>query len=338
MRAMARLLMLHTGGTLGMQPRQPDRALALRDISPAVVAQVPELADIAEVETEALFNVDSTDMNPDHWLAIARRIGERVEEFDGVVISHGTDAMVYTACALSFLLRNLPVPVVLTGSQRPLVDPRSDGRANLVGACDVATRGINEVGIYFNGLLHRGNRAKKSSSFDYNAYSSPNFPPLAQMGATFHPAAVTVPLEGDGKFRVEGAFDDGVVSLNLIPKRAAPVLERLSGSGLRGVLIESYGVGNIPTRENIVADAIAKLTSEGMVVVIASQCMHGEVDLSRYPGGRLAAEAGAVGTGDMTVEAATVKLMYLLGTLKDPQKVREAMGHSLAGELTVHQD
>ena len=327
--------MLHTGGTLGMQPRDPDRALALQDISPAVLAQVPELSHIAEIETEALFNVDSTDMTPSHWEAIAKRIGERIDDVDGVVITHGTDAMVYTACALSYMLRNLPKPVVLTGSQRPLVDPRSDGRANLVGACDVATRGINEVSIYFNGMLHRGNRAKKSSSFDYSAYSSPNFPPLAQMGASFHPrAAVPVPREGDGAFRVEGRFDDRVVSLNLIPKNGAPVLDRLRGSGLKGVMIESYGMGNIPTREEIVGDAISALCDEGMVVAIASQCTHGEVDLSRYPGGRLAAKAGAVGTGDMTTEAATVKLMYLLGTLGAPEQVREALGRPLVGELT----
>ena len=177
-----RVLILHTGGTLGMRPREPDQALAPDEFGPTVLEHAPELRQLAEIDTRVLGNIDSTDLTPTHWIELAENVCAAATRYDGIVITHGTDAMAFTASALSFLLENLPLPVVLTGSQRPLTDPRSDARANLVGATDLATRDIPEVAIYFDGKLLRGNRTTKISSFAFGAYESPNFPPLAEVG------------------------------------------------------------------------------------------------------------------------------------------------------------
>ncbi|MCE5248034.1 asparaginase [bacterium] len=328
-----RVLVLNTGGTLGMTPRQPDLALAPGEFSAAILEHVPEAAQIAELEASVFCNIDSSDVTPDHWVALANEIAARIGDYDGVVVTHGTDAMAYTASALSFLLRDLPKPVVLTGSQRPLADARSDARANLVGAIDLATRPVPEVAIYFDGMLLRGNRTTKRSSFAYAAYTSPNFPPLAEVGTGVR---LNVPARRpETVARVEGAFDRRVVAVRLLPGQPAAPLAAMAGAGVRAVLLQAFGVGNLPVVDRGVADAIRALDEAGVVVAVGSQSSHGGVDLSLYAGGRLAAEAGAVGAGDMTTEAAAVKLMYLLGSERDPRRVKARLLVPLAGEVSA---
>ncbi|MDH3285507.1 MAG: asparaginase [Acidobacteriota bacterium] len=330
---MPRVLILHTGGTLGMRPREPDRALAPDEIGATILEHVPELSRIATVETRVLFNIDSTDVGPTHWVELARAVGAGVDSFDGIVITHGTDAMAFTASALSYQLRNLPRPVILTGSQRPLADVRSDGRGNLVGAVDLATRDIPEVGIYFDGLLLRGNRATKARTFGFDAFTSPHFGPLAQIGTGLRLHAE--PLRHEGPFRVDGGFDTRVGALRLIPGVGDSLLSSLAGSGLRGLVLDALGSGNAPVIDRSVALALSRLIEEGSVVAVRSQAEQGTVDLDRYAGGRLLKEIGAISAADMTFEAAAVKLMYLLGTLSDPAQVENAFVTPLAGEMSL---
>lgn len=327
-----RVLILHTGGTLGMRPRAGDRALAPDEFGSAILESVPELAEIAAIEARVLCNLDSCDVTPAHWESFAREIAGAIDRCDGIVVTHGTDAMAYTASALSFLLRNLGKPVILTGAQRPLADPRSDGRANLVGAVDLATRPIPEVGIYFDGHLLRGNRTTKRSTFAFAAYRSPNFPPLAEFGTDVRIASDL--LQPRAPLAIEGRFDPRVAAVRLLPGQPAEPLRALAGSGLGAVLLQAFGVGNIPVVDRGVARAIGTLVEAGIVVAIGSQSLHGRVDLSHYAGGLLAREVGAVGTGDMTTEAAAVKLMYLLGTCDGAAAVRERLGAPIAGEVT----
>jgi L-asparaginase len=316
-----------------MRPREPGTALEPDELGNTLHTQAPEMDQIADVSIRYLFNIDSSDMTPDHWMALADEIAGAVGRFDGVVVTHGTDTMAYTAAALSYVLRNLPFPVILTGSQRPLVDVRSDARANLVGAVDLATRDIPEVTIYFGGQLLRGNRAIKSSTFDFGAFSCPNYPPLAKLGAGFR--LVTEPQRPDGEFRVDGSFDRRVAVIWWAPGQPIAPLAALAETDTRGVLLEAFGMGNIPVADNSTCDALADLVNRGIVVAIGSQSPHGRIDLDLYPGGRKAQEVGVVGTGDMTCEAGSVKLMYLLGTCKSPDEVRTRLTEPIAGEIST---
>lgn len=326
-----RVLILHTGGTLGMRPTDPHQTLAPDEFGPTVLEQVPELTEIAEIETRMMFNVDSSDIREKHWVALANEIVRSAPTCDGVVITHGTDAMSYTASALSFLLRGLDRPVILTGSQRPLADARTDGRANLAVAVDLALRDIPEVAIYFDGLLLRGNRTTKSSTFAFGAFASPNYLPLAEVGTYVRRVRMSLPSKGP--LRVEGRFDSRVSSIRLVPGQDAAVFRGMASAGIKGLLLVAFGAGNLPVEDRSVAEAVRELVDAGIVVAIGSQSPNGRVNLDRYLGGRLAREMGAIGTGDMTIEAATVKLMYLLGTLDSADAVREALTVPIAGEV-----
>jgi L-asparaginase len=326
-----KVLILHTGGTLGMRPKQPDRTLAPDEFGSTVLEHVPELSAVAEVETRVLFNLDSTDMTPANWLTLGREIASEIDSFGGIVITHGTDTMAYTASALSYLLRNLPRPVILTGSQRPLADARTDGRANLAGAVDLALRDIPEVAIYFDGKLLRGNRATKTSTFAFGAFESPHFLPLAEVGTTVR--LLSPVLRPAGPFRAEGSFDRRIAVVRLAPGCTALALRALLDTEVAAVLLVALGPGNIPVDDDSVARSIAELTEAGKVVAIGSPSLDGRVDLATYAGGRLARESGAVGIGDMTIEAAAVKLMYLLGSGQGPDQVRSGLRVSLAGEI-----
>jgi len=328
-----RVLILGTGGTLGMRPRQPDLALAPDEFGKTVAEHVPELGEIADVDTRVLFHLDSTDLGTEQWSIVARCVERSIDAYRGIVITHGTDAMAYTASALSYLLRNLPCPVILTGSQRPLADARTDGRANLVGAVDLATRDLPGVAVYFDGVLLQGNRATKTSSFAFGAFESPNHLPLAEIGTEVR--IVSRPEPPSGPFERVGSFDPRVAAVRLLPGQRSSVLRGLIGGDVRGVLLQAFGVGNIPVVDRAIGEAIRDLTDSGVVVAVGSQAGHGRVDLDAYAGGRRARECGAVGIGDMTLEAAAVKLMYLLGTFGDPDEVRRRLPVPLAGEITV---
>lgn len=337
-----------------MRPRHPDQALAPDEFGSTVLEHVPELRRLAEIEIRVLFNLDSSDLGPWHWMEIAHAVHEAHGRYDGVVVTHGTDAMSYTAAALSFLLRGLPFPVILTGSQRPLDDVHSDGRGNLLGAVDLALRPIPEVGIFFDGLLLRGNRAVKVSTFAFGAFRSPDFPPLAEIGtevrlteagravlkrgAAIDPGAganAGTPAGVAGPFRVEGTFEPRVAVSWVHPGDDGASLRRLTATETAAVLLAAFGYGNIPSIDRACASAISELVEAGKVVAVGSQSLSGSVDLARYAGGRLAMEMGAVGIGDMTLAAATVKLMYLCGTVRDADAVRRALPVPIAGEITA---
>nr|NIV15464.1 asparaginase [Fodinibius sp.] len=179
---MKKILIIHTGGTFGMMPMKPRQTLAPNQVEERVTAHVPELEKIASIDFNMIFNLDSSNIQPRHWQELAVLINQNIEAYDGFVIIHGTDSMAYTAAALSFMLNNLPKPVILTGSQRPLAEIRTDARINLINAVELATRPIPEVGIFFGTELFRGNRAVKVSSTDFHAFESPNFPSLAEVG------------------------------------------------------------------------------------------------------------------------------------------------------------
>ena len=208
----------------------------------------------------------------------------------------------------------------------------TDGRANLVGAVDLALRPVPEVCIYFDGILLRGNRTIKYSTFNFGAFQSPNFPPLGEIGSEVR--LTEEPLRSTREFRMVGDFDARVAVFGLSPGSDGEALLKLGEADLRAVLIVAFGYGNIPVTNRGIANAIRALVDGGKVVAVGTQSRHGATDMRRYAGGRLALECGAVGTGDMTVPASTVKLMYLAAGNDNPDAIRRGLTVAIAGEIS----
>lgn len=330
---MKRLLLLHTGGTLGMTHRDLQGALRPPEEASELLSGLPATRAIADIDVRILFNLDSSNMGIPEWQEIAAVIEAEIDRYDGFVIIHGTDTMVYTASALSFMLSNLPKPVILTGAQRPLSEIRTDARNNLISALELATMDVPEVGIFFNHSLYRGNRAKKLSIHEFDAFASPNYPALAEVGLeiALNAPAIRRPA---GLFRVHREFSDRVLSLRLTPGMDCELLTPFLEGAAEVIVLEAFGAGNVPTGEKSLIPFIERATERGKLVALVSQAPSGTVDLGLYECGVLAARAGAVSCGDMTVEAACVKLMFLLGQLGSSSKVARNVAVPLAGEIS----
>ena len=313
-----RLLLVHTGGTLMMRGSE-DRPLAASSYVDDLLGEVPLLAKIADVDTRILFQLDSSDMQPEHWLELARTIHAELPRYDGVVVVHGTDTMAYTASALAFLLPDLDRPVVFTGSQHPLARIRTDARQNLIDAFQLATMAIPEVGVAFASKLIRGCRATKLDAWGLDAFDSPNFAPLEVLGLGIDVARGLLPP------RTRQAFDERleprVLALRLFPGLEPQLLLDALASGVRGLVLKAFGSGNVPTIGRSLVPVIERATSLDVPVVVVSQCVRAHVDLQRYSGGAAALAAGAIGAGDMTTEAALTKLMVALGRVGEHERV-----------------
>lgn len=328
-----RILMLHTGGTLAMAGKRP-LPLHCTDFERTLKEQVPELSRIAQVKFEVFSNLDSSDMRPELWSKLAERIHVRLPEVDGVVVTHGTDTMAWTASALSFMLRGLRKPVVLTGSQRPLGEVRTDARLNLIDAVTAATTGPAEVCICFDSHLYRGNRTRKLKINDYDAFDSPNHPPLGTLGVDIVYAPGRVPK---GPPRVLPRLETGVFLLKILPG-IPPAVARAILPGLKGLVVEGFGAGNFPVEgEASLVPLFDEARERRIPTVMVSQAHCNSVDLSLYEAGAAAQERGVVSGGDMTPEAAVVKLMHVLAYETDPRRVRALLEEDLVGERTAYQ-
>ncbi len=327
MRKKRSILLITTGGTFGMLP-------GARGFLASVERAVPEIRAIAQLKVRSPFALDSASLTPDHWLVLARLIASEIDQFDGFVITHGTDTMAYTAAALSYLLEGLQKPVILTGAQRPLAEIRTDARTNLIDAVEVATLGLPEVAICFGGVILRGNRAHKWSLSDYRAFSSPNYPPLAEAGTSLVVHWPNV-LRRSTRFRLRDALDARVLHLTLAPGLFGSGLIGLDFSRVRGVVLQTFGAGNVPLRDGKEAFPLTRLCELGIPVFVVSGPEHGAVDFSLYGGGRHAAKAGAISAGDMTSEAAVAKLMVALGRSRGPRDLRRMLEADWAGEVTT---
>jgi len=316
-----------------MLPEKPKKILKEEDFARMITRYVPELSEIAEVDFEMIFNMDSSNIQIENWQQIANEIDNKMNEYDGFVITHGTDAMVYTASALSFMLQNLPKPLILTGSQRPLSEIRSDARNNIINAADFATCNIPEVCIFFGTHLYRGNRTIKISNMQFNAFRSPNFASLAEVGSevTLHENF----LHPQQPFEYKPEMSDQVLVVRFFPGLNPQYIQSLIESPAKAIILQALGYGNVAVQKKSLIDFVSKNTAAGKLVVITSQSLQAKVDLLQYENGYLIKEAGAIGAGDMTVEATTVKLMHLLGYyFDDLERVKELLQKPLAGEIS----
>ena len=325
-----RLLFLFTGGTIGMVKSSDSSHLTVSETTPNILSHAPVLASVAHIETRMVSNVDSSDLTPSHWSGMAATIAEVHDDYDGFVIVHGTDTMAFTACALSFMLGGDHKPVVLTGSQRPLAAPRTDARSNLVHSAISATMNVREVSLYFGNHLFRGNRATKTSVHAYDAYASPNHPPLVELGVDIE--RVSPSLQRSGPLTVNTSIDTSVTVLSAFPGMEPRAIDALADAGKKIIMLRGFGEGNLPTVGW--PDAIRRATLAGTHVLVGSQCRAGSSRPGRYAGSDAARDAGAIYIGDMTGEAAVVKSMCLLGRGLSGDAFRTALLSPLAGEIT----
>lgn len=341
-----KLLVIYTGGTIGMRPDPQTGALVPFDFA-HLMQNVPKIAelgyDINHVELTP--PIDSSNMNPEHWSDIAHIIARDYDAYDGFVVLHGTDSMAYTASALSFMLSGLAKPVVLTGSQLPIGEVREDGTQNLISALQVAAARtadgaprVQEVVISFGRHVVRGNRATKASSTAFEAFRSFNYPPLARMNLHIEwntPYMASVAHAGASNTLAPAyAMDSAVSVVFLYPGITQEVLQPQLELPVKGIVLRTFGAGNAPT-ESWFTSAISAAVKAGKVLVNVTQCPAGGVEQARYATGAALADAGVVSGMDMTCEAALTKLMHLFGSGFSAEEVAARIPLPLAGELTA---
>lgn len=280
--------------------------------------------------------IDSSDMTPAHWNEIATDIRQQYDHYDGFVVLHGTDTMAYTASALSFMLENLQKPVIITGSQIPLAQMRSDGQVNLLNALYLAANyPIAEVGLFFNNQLFRGNRATKADASGFNAFASPNFPPLIEAG--IHINLVEGKLHQPGKvapLQLAEIVPQPISVVTLYPGISTEVIRNMTAAPIRALIIKSFGVGNAPQRPELL-QVLSDASERGLILVNCTQCFKGKVNMQGYATGSALENSGVISGYDMTLEAALTKLHYLLSKPLTSAEIRQQMQLDLRGELTA---
>ena len=332
-----RVLVLHTGGTIGMvaspggyRPAAgfPER---LRSALQATGSHGLPAFDVLELDP-----IDSAELRPSDWTAMARALVNHWDRYDGFVVLHGTDTMAWSASALSFLLRGLDKPVIFTGSQIPMGQARSDGLANVESALLLAAMPeLREVGLCFGRRLLRGNRARKLATAQFDAFDSPNALPLAELGIDIHLHRDRLWTGTEPRRFAVPAFDDEAVAvLALHPGVSAGAVDALVAQPrVRGLVLHSYGAGNVPANDRGFMAALERAAARGVVLVNVTQCLQGSVQQGAYATGTALGALGAVPAGDMTPEAAFAKLHVLLASTADTGEVRRGMGESWCGEM-----
>ncbi len=333
-----RVLIIYTGGTIGMMP-SPQGYAPSREAFHDLLYAIPELR--AEgmpawdmVDMDPL--LDSSNITVNEWNKVGLMIAEHYDRYDGFVVLHGTDTMAYTASALSFMLRKNAKPVVLTGSQIPLCEIRNDARDNLITSLLIAAGGrVHEVCLCFGGKLLRGNRAMKYSADDLIAFESPNYPPLAEIGIDirYNDAALMPPCGGRVVLQRLKNIPIGVIKV--FPGIQFDLFGAIMTEKLRGIVIETFGAGNIPGNGDALLPLIRKAAANGTILIVCSQCPHGTVALGTYEASAALKAAGAVSGYDITTEAAVAKLYYLFSRDLGREEIIRRMEKSLRGEITL---
>lgn len=329
---MHKILIIHSGGTFGMVPVEAEAILAPGNLQHQILSFLPEIQKIADINVIVPFNLDSSNIGIKEWDLLTDLIHQNISRYDGFVIIHGTDTMVYTASALSFSLRNLKKPVILTGSQRPLSKLRSDARNNLIDAVELATLKVPEVLIVFGQKILRGNRSQKISISNYVAFDSPNFPELGEIGLNIVLNSKLFKRTKENYFLIKG-FEPKVMILSIYPSLNPDYFLPLIDSDIQVVLLRGFGAGNLPNTSPDWLRLVSQLIIKKKMVFICSHSRHGSVDLDLYASGKMAQKMGAIGLGEISIEAAYVKLLKILTLTHHPDEIQNHFFTNWAGEI-----
>ena len=332
-----KVLIIHTGGTIGMKKTEngytPVEGYLREELKNIPDLNRPDFPAWDLYEMSPL--LDSSNVSVDEWNEIGKIIYEKYSDYSGFVILHGTDTMSYTASALSFMLEGLDKPVILTGSQIPLSELRSDGRDNLITSVLIAGEGVaREVCLYFSAILLRGNRSRKMSADGLVAFDSPGFPHLAEVGISvkYNYSAILPAREGGLRYHPFAKVPIGV--LKVFPGIQFGLFEDIMTEKLSGIVLETFGAGNIPMGNGELLPIIKKAFAAGTVIAVCSQCPSGTVTLGAYETSSELKRAGAVSGADMTTEAAVAKLYHLFSLDLSKSEIKKMMEENVAGELT----
>lgn len=328
-----KILILTTGGTLACV--QDEKGLVPGLSSQDILSYISDITDLYDVDFLELFQLDSANIQPCHWQAMAETIYGQYQAYDGIVIFHGTDTMAYTASALSFMLLNIPVPVVITGSQLSILNPLADAVENCRCAIHMAGSGMPGVFLAFNRKVILGTRASKVRTTSFHAFESINYPYVGEInsrGLDLQRSYIPGP---SGPCVLERQLEEKVFLIKLVPGFDGKIFQFLYEQGYRGLIIEAFGMGGIPSLSPEVIGDLKDVIQKGMIVAVKSQCPYESSSLSLYETGRTALEAGVFQAYDMSTEAVVTKVMWILGKHWEREKIEEMFYKNLAGEILI---
>ncbi|MEW6991564.1 asparaginase [Colwelliaceae bacterium 6441] len=332
-----RIYIAYTGGTIGMKASKNGYIPVKGHLTSSIQAMPDfhreEMPDFSIHEYHPL--IDSSNMAPADWQRIADDIYKNYDDYDGFVVLHGTDTMAYTSSALSFMFDNLSKPVIVTGSQIPFSQLRSDGQVNLLNALFIAANyPINEVGLFFNNRLFRGNRSIKAYADGFNAFDSPNMPPLLEAGINIKVGSGVINQPTKNKVSLSSITPQPIGVVHLYPGISVELIKNIIKQPVKALIIRSYGVGNAPQDKQLL-DSLAAANQQGIIIVNCSQCIKGMVNMDGYATGVSLSQCGVISGSDMTLEAALTKLHYLLSQNFSNETIRKKLQENLRGELTL---
>ena len=342
--AKSSILLIYTGGTIGMKEDPSIQALRPFDFS-QILAEVPELRKFAYKIDAVTFDpiIDSSDIEPGNWVTLVSHIEQRYDEYDGFVVLHGTDTMAYSASAVSFMIEGLTKPIIFTGSQLPIGMPRTDGKENLISAVEIAAAKdadghavVPEVCIYFDNILMRGNRTTKVNSDNFRAFRSENLPPLAEAGINirYNTNIIIKPEDWNTRPRFHKTLDTRVAILKIHPGITPQVAKGiLCAPESKAVILETYGAGNAPSKGWFL-DMVKEAINMGKILLNVTQCRAGSVNMDIYATGKWLKEAGVINGFDSTTESALAKLFFLMGQTENNLNIAHLLESSLRGEIS----